>query len=171
MRGVLVLFSLILAAPAALAADCPQPQPETTRFTTTELRLRAAPSETAPVLAVLPSGTRVETQEASEDASGGWAAVQVPATGRSGHVAARYLTRTCTPPRAAQPAPSDDQIADILIRRSIANYPGACPCPYTTARNGSRCGRRSAYSRPGGHAPLCYRNDVTPEMIARYRGR
>jgi hypothetical protein len=33
------------------------------------------------------------------------------------------------------------------------------------------CGSRSAYSRPGGAAPLCYPTDVTPAMIESYRQR
>ena len=64
---------------------------------------------------------------------------------------------------------SDDQIAKILIRRSIDSYSGNCPCPYSRASNGSRCGGRSAYSRPGGASPLCFRRDVTATMIVQYR--
>jgi len=64
---------------------------------------------------------------------------------------------------------SDDEIRKILIGESIAAYEGSCPCPYSTARNGSRCGKRSAYSRPGGAAPLCYAKDVTREMVDEYR--
>ncbi len=61
------------------------------------------------------------------------------------------------------------QITQEIIRESIASYPGNCPCPYNTARNGSSCGRRSAYSRPGGYAPLCYPKDVTDQMVEKYR--
>ncbi|MEI9952171.1 MAG: hypothetical protein WDO74_25100 [Pseudomonadota bacterium] len=64
---------------------------------------------------------------------------------------------------------SDAQIKTILIDESIAGYSGNCPCPYSTARNGSRCGRRSAYSREGGAEPLCYAKDVTSEMVKEYR--
>ena len=64
---------------------------------------------------------------------------------------------------------TDAQIKKILIAESIAAYPGPCPCPYNTAQNGSSCGRRSAYSRPGGAAPLCYPRDVTADMVAEYR--
>jgi len=64
---------------------------------------------------------------------------------------------------------TDRQIKRILIDESIAAYPGNCPCPYNRARNGSRCGRRSAYDRAGGEAPLCFERDVTPEMVQRYR--
>lgn len=64
---------------------------------------------------------------------------------------------------------SDGQIRQILIDESIAAYSGNCPCPYSTMRNGRSCGRRSAYSRPGGEAPLCYAKDVTAEMVQAYR--
>jgi hypothetical protein len=64
---------------------------------------------------------------------------------------------------------SDGQIKTILIDESIAGYSGNCPCPYSTARNGSRCGRRSAYSREGGAEPLCYPQDVSAEMVKEYR--
>lgn len=64
---------------------------------------------------------------------------------------------------------SDAQIKKILIQESIDAYPGNCPCPYNSARNGSSCGGRSAWSRAGGDAPLCYPKDVTSEMVRAYR--
>lgn len=64
---------------------------------------------------------------------------------------------------------TDSEIKQELIRRSIASYPGNCPCPYNTDRAGRRCGRRSAYSRPGGRSPLCYEGDVTQKMVDDYR--
>jgi len=66
---------------------------------------------------------------------------------------------------------SDKQIREALIERSIAAYPGNCPCPYNLDRAGRQCGRRSAYTKQGGYGPLCYPSDVTPEMIASYRSR
>lgn len=39
---------------------------------------------------------------------------------------------------------SDEQVKKAIIQESISNYPGNCPCPYNSARNGSRCGGRSA---------------------------
>lgn len=66
-------------------------------------------------------------------------------------------------------AASDAQIKRAIIQESLASYPGPCPCPYNIMRNGRACGRRSAYSRPGGYSPVCYESDVTPEMIRRYR--
>lgn len=74
-------------------------------------------------------------------------------------------------PSAAQSNLSDAQIKQELIRQSIASYSGSCPCPYSTARNGSRCGGRSAYSRPGGAAPLCYARDVSQAQVDAYRRR
>jgi len=46
------------------------------------------------------------------------------------------------------------------IDESIAAYPGNCPCPYSRASNGSKCGKRSAWSKPGGYEPLCYESDI-----------
>ncbi len=66
-------------------------------------------------------------------------------------------------------ARSDADIKKLIIAESIAAYPGPCACPYNSARNGSRCGKRSAYSRPGGYAPICYDTDVTAGMVRDYR--
>lgn len=68
-------------------------------------------------------------------------------------------------------AQADAEIKRRLIRESIASYSGSCPCPYNRDRAGRLCGRRSAYSRPGGYAPLCYAHDVTPAMVRAARGR
>jgi len=64
---------------------------------------------------------------------------------------------------------SDAQVKKAIIKESIEQYPGNCPCPYNIAKNGSRCGKRSAYSRPGGYEPICYPSDVTHEMILEWR--
>jgi len=74
-------------------------------------------------------------------------------------------------PAQAQARHTDAEIRERLIAESIASYPGSCPCPYNRARNGSRCGKRSAYSRPGGYAPLCYASDVPAAAIDAYRRR
>jgi hypothetical protein len=66
-------------------------------------------------------------------------------------------------------AQSDAQIRQRIIRESIAAYPGSCACPYNTDRAGRSCGRRSAYSRPGGYAPLCYPNDVSRAEVDAWR--
>jgi hypothetical protein len=67
--------------------------------------------------------------------------------------------------------PSDEEIKQQIIQESIASYPGNCPCPYNHAANGSKCGKRSAWSKAGGYAPICYPEEVTPQMIAERRLR
>ena len=47
-----------------------------------------------------------------------------------------------------------------IIQDSISQYPGKCPCPYSIMSNGKKCGKRSAYSKPGGYEPLCYVSDI-----------
>jgi hypothetical protein len=67
---------------------------------------------------------------------------------------------------------SDAQVRQAIIQDSIARYQAAghpCACPYNPARNGSRCGARSAYSRPGGESPLCFPQDVSDGMVADWR--
>lgn len=68
-------------------------------------------------------------------------------------------------------AGADEDIKQKIIRDSIASYPGRCPCPYNTDRAGRECGKRSAWSKPGGRAPLCYPDDISDEMVKRYKGR
>jgi hypothetical protein len=65
-------------------------------------------------------------------------------------------------------------IAAMIVQASRAQYHAGgrpCACPDDTMRNGRACGARSAYSRPGGAAPLCYPQDVTAAMIESYRQR
>lgn len=65
----------------------------------------------------------------------------------------------------------DSAIVQLIIDHSIAAYSGNCPCPYNSMRNGRSCGKRSAYSRPGGQSPICYEEDVTKAMVQDYRQR
>src|SRR5262245_10417814 len=69
------------------------------------------------------------------------------------------------------PTRTDAQIKQEIIAASIASYSGSCPCPYNKDRAGRSCGRRSAYSRPGGAAPLCYEKDVSQKLVDDYRKR
>jgi len=66
---------------------------------------------------------------------------------------------------------SDTQVKKRIIAESIAEYPGPCACPFNQARNGSSCGKRSAWSKPGGYSPICYADEVTPEMVKAWRKR
>jgi len=70
---------------------------------------------------------------------------------------------------SAASAQSDAQVKLQIIRQSLAAYPGPCPCPYSLMRNGRSCGGRSAYSRPGGYAPICYPADIGQADVAAWR--
>ena len=88
-------------------------------------------------------------------------------SGSAAALAAAAAMIALAPQAAAQ---TDAQVRQRLIRESIASYPGSCPCPYSTDRAGRRCGARSAYSRPGGYAPLCYPAEVTAAQVRAARG-
>jgi hypothetical protein len=78
-----------------------------------------------------------------------------------------YLKRGdgCLPVERA----TDEEIRELIISNSIARYPGSCPCPYNTDSAGRRCGERSAYSRSGGHSPICYKRNIPDDLVSRYR--
>ena len=93
----------------------------------------------------------------------------VSGTGGAASGAEAYGADRFAEKAAAKKRLSDAQVKKLLIDESIAAYDGNCPCPYSRARNGSRCGRRSAHSREGGAAPLCFAADVSAEMVEAYR--
>jgi len=68
-------------------------------------------------------------------------------------------------------ADENDDIKREIIQSSINSYPGNCPCPYNRDRAGRKCGKRSAYSKPGGYSPICYPSDVTDEMVQNHKAR
>ncbi|MHC6657024.1 hypothetical protein [Aeromonas salmonicida] len=72
--------------------------------------------------------------------------------------------------KVAKVTMSDEQVKQQIIQESIDSYPGNCPCPYNHVRSGSRCGKRSAWSRAGGYAPICYKEEITDEMVRERRG-
>lgn len=72
-------------------------------------------------------------------------------------------------PATSRSALSDAQIKQRIIKQSVAEYPGNCACPYNSASNGSSCGRRSAWSRGGGYAPMCYAGDVSKAQVNAWR--
>ncbi len=86
---------------------------------------------------------------------------------RAGVFAAAIFTCVATPAHAQKL--SDAAIRQKIIKASIAAYPGNCPCPYNSDSAGRSCGRRSAYTRPGGHAPVCYPSDVSGSEVRAYR--
>ncbi|XEG79334.1 hypothetical protein NMD86_07950 [Edwardsiella tarda] len=81
------------------------------------------------------------------------------------------LTALCSGIALAQNVASDEQIKQAIIDQSIATYPGQCACPYNRAKNGSACGKRSAWSKAGGYAPICYRDEVTQAMITAWKAK
>jgi hypothetical protein len=182
-----------IAAPApsmsaSLATPSPAPQPSISapleiRFVTaSSLNIRTAPETTADVMGKLETGVAVSVLRRDN----GWLLIQ-PAPGREGWISERYTSPTkeemvVAPPAqafASDPIPAAapvvapridrDGIVQAIIERSIQNYAGNCPCPYNTMRNGRRCGGNSAYSKPGGRAPICYPSDVTEAMIAGFQ--
>ena len=64
---------------------------------------------------------------------------------------------------------TDDQVKQRIIDDAIASYPGTCACPFNTARNGSACGRRSAWSKAGGYSPVCYKKEISKERVKEWR--
>ena len=70
---------------------------------------------------------------------------------------------------AKAPQQTDDQIRQRMIDESVASYPGVCACPFNSARNGSSCGRRSAWSKQGGYAPLCYKKEISKQRVEEWR--
>src|SRR3546814_14861477 len=64
---------------------------------------------------------------------------------------------------------NDAQVRQRMIDDSIRNYRGNCPCPYNLASNGSKCGKRSAYSKPGGASPLCYPEYINDQAVRAWR--
>jgi len=120
-------------------------------------------------------------------ADGEWSRVQDNLTRREGWIASHLLS-TDNPrsePKRDTPASvesfpeepikvpqiSDSVIVQRIIAESISGYSGSCPCPESRDRAGRRCGRRSAYSKPGGAAPICYPGDVSRAMIDAFRSR
>ena len=66
---------------------------------------------------------------------------------------------------------TDSQIIEKIIQDSRNAYYATghpCACPYDHARNGSLCGARSAYSRPGGAEPKCFPKDVSKAEVDAY---
>jgi hypothetical protein len=145
-----------------------------------EVPMRAAPDSKAAILDRLPTGMRVGELTRRE----GWAEVRHPISAVEGWMSTRRLSvkgpvaddaedeAPAAMPKPTVPGPLDTiAIGAALIARSIASYPGSCPCPHNVDRGGKRCGGRSAHSRGGGRAPLCFQEDITPAMIANYRAR
>lgn len=149
--------------PAALSVspDPPPAIPTETLYTTSRINVREQPSGSGRVLGSLDAGSAVD----ASDERGEWR--RVTFRGREAWVSSRHLSDrlpTVSPPaqtsqtvtRLVQESEPDDD-AGGGFEPIRAPYVGRCDCPYDEMRNGRSCGGRSAYSRPGGRKPRCYR--------------
>ena len=141
--------------------------------TASKLNVRAAPDGGSAILLSAPQGTSV----VAVSRSGDWFEVELN-NGSTGWMSAQYLSPNKPQPPAQmaaeptrKPTPDRSAVIRAIIAESISSYPGNCPCPYNTDRAGRSCGRRSAWSKAGGYAPLCYPDDVTPAMMEKYLAR
>ncbi|GAB4063971.1 hypothetical protein GCM10028812_00300 [Ancylobacter sonchi] len=130
-------------------------------YVTAKVNVRGAPNTSGRVIGSLSAGTTVDAGESR----GNWRRVWFD--GQEGWISSRYLSArppSVTAPMrepsrtvarlAAEPDADDDSGGVTPIREP---YVGTCDCPYDVMRNGRSCGGRSAYSRPGGRKPKCYR--------------
>lgn len=138
--------------------------------------MRAEPAAKTAIIDRLKQGLAVEEVARQE----GWVKIRHPVTAAEGWAKASLVRAeadmsAAEKPKAETAKPSvgpvlaTSVIVARLLEASRADYPGNCACPEDRDKRGHRCGARSAYSRPGGYAPLCYLHDVTPAMIAEYR--
>lgn len=150
------------------------------RFVTgNRVAFRAGPSTDDDIIDRFDNGRQVHLIEQSGD----WSHVRDQLTQRDGWVASRFLAER-QKPRDEKPSKKtskakereisvptipDSTIIQRIIAESLASYPSSCACPYNRDRGGRRCGKRSAYSKPGGYAPICYPQDVSKAMIDAFR--
>ncbi len=64
---------------------------------------------------------------------------------------------------------TEADVKDAIVKAAAKAHVGPCRCPDDLMSNGRRCGGNSAYERNRGDAPVCSANDVTPDMIDKYR--
>lgn len=161
-RSTLMRLALCLACVVgsgrARAQEAPPPSVDVRYVSVEGTPMRSAPSGTARRLGTVARGTAVVVRSQR----GAWAEIELADDGQSAWISLRALT-------LRRPRRSDAEIRRILIRESIDDYDGNCPCPYFTDSIGRSCGRRSAWSRAGGESPYCYPRDVPPEAVEAWR--
>ncbi|MEL7092323.1 MAG: SH3 domain-containing protein [Pseudomonadota bacterium] len=171
--------AIFTETPRKAAARRPAPQSQKSVYVTgSRVNVRAGPSTQFDRLGSFAKGTKLRAISQSN----GWTEISGAAGSQklTGWMASQYLAAQ-PPKQTAQPAavtpqrriasPSTADISrarDMIIRQSIAAYPGNCPCDYNRDRAGRRCGKRSAWSRPGGASPICYPSDVTHSHLVAY---
>jgi SH3-like domain-containing protein len=142
---------------------------------------RSGPSTTDPIIDRFDAGRKVSLIEQAGD----WSRIRDDLTQHEGWIATRFLSETETRTKAAPakkekkseeievavPVVPDSALVQRIIAESLDSYPSSCACPYSRDRAGRRCGKRSAYSKPGGYSPVCFHSDVTKAMIEAFRSR
>ena len=68
-----------------------------------------------------------------------------------------------------KPTTRDDKIRYSLIKQSISKFKGKCPCPYSTYKNGVKCGSRSLWSKIDGRNPICFHVDIPQSVVNRIK--
>lgn len=142
---------------------------------------RSGPSTTDPIVDRFDAGRKVFLMEQAGD----WSRIRDDLTQREGWIATHFLSeteiKTTATPAKREKVPEEIEVAvpvvpdTVLIQRIIAesldSYPSSCACPYSRDRAGRRCGKRSAYSKPGRIFAVCFPGDVTKAMIEAFRSR
>lgn len=64
---------------------------------------------------------------------------------------------------------TEDLIKDRIIKESVKQYSGQCVCPYYLKDNGSYCVEESIYFQMDRKGPICYRDDITKNMLEKYK--
>ncbi|KAB2766067.1 SH3 domain-containing protein [Brucella anthropi] len=129
-------------------------------YSTAKVNMRTEASLTARVSTVIGRGKRVHVLNYRS----GWFSVTY--ANRTGWISELYLAEN-PPPVPQNPVSAPRIMAPPAANRAVPAhqsgqpvrppYVGTCDCPYDVMRNGRSCGGRSAYSRPGGRSPVCYR--------------
>ena len=82
-----------------------------------------------------------------------------------------YLFALISSAVLANNSASDADIREQIVKDSIANYKGICPCPYSIHPDGTQCGYRSAFHKNSSTKPICYEINVTLKMVDEYRAK
>lgn len=124
-------------------------------YTTANVRVRAAPNTSAPVLETLALGELIQTNSLEN----GWYNVTVSA--RNGWIHENYLaTDKPVSLTSGTPASRPNSVRSVepgsMKGQPVRDpYVGKCDCPYDLMADGSICGERSTYTRSG-ESPGCY---------------
>ena len=154
--------------------------PDFVFVTGSRVNVRKGPSTQNAVVGAFSRGAKLVIHETS----GGWSRVSGQSTTHSlsGWMASRFLSADKPAVQIVAPAPKKRRIAvptsrevtqarKTLISQSIAGHNGNCACPYQRDRANRKCGKRSAWSKPGGYEPLCYDSDINISRLTSFFAR